>query len=80
MCKKTSAEAKAAELAGMRAFKSELDAQIADNKARRAVASMTETERKINAGLLREVDAAAAAAAAAGGAVGFAIPAIRRSP
>ena len=75
MCKKTSAEAKAAELAGMRAFKAELDTQIADNQARRAVASMTDTERKINAGLLREVEAAAA-----GGAGGFAIPAIRRSP
>lgn len=60
VCKKTGAEAKAAELAKMRAFKAELDAQIDDKQARRNASSMSETERKLNAKLLREAEAAAA--------------------
>ncbi|EFN54646.1 hypothetical protein CHLNCDRAFT_135206 [Chlorella variabilis] len=68
VCRKTAAEAKAAELAKMRAFKAELDQQITDNQARRSVAAMTETERKLNAELLREVEAAAS---------GGTIPALR---
>ncbi|PRW32605.1 flagellar associated [Chlorella sorokiniana] len=71
VCKKTEAAAKAAELAKMRAFKAELDTQIDDNQARRAVSAMSETERKLNAKLLREMEAAGAA----GG-----IPAVRGAP
>ncbi|KAL4432214.1 hypothetical protein ABPG77_005976 [Micractinium sp. CCAP 211/92] len=63
VCKKTGAEAKAAELAKMRAFKAELDAQIEDNQARRSASSMTDVERKLNAKLLREADAAIAGGA-----------------
>ncbi|KAI7839562.1 hypothetical protein COHA_006689 [Chlorella ohadii] len=85
VCKKTEAVAKAAELAKMRAFKAELDAQIDDNQARakwegrgamqrparRAVSAMSEVERKLNAKLLREMEAAGAAGA---------IPAVRGLP
>ncbi|KAL4421469.1 hypothetical protein ABPG75_010760 [Micractinium tetrahymenae] len=63
VCKKTGAEAKAAELARMRAFKADLDAQIEDNQARRHLSSMSDAERKLNAKLLREVEAAAAGGA-----------------
>lgn len=60
VCKKTGVEAKAAELAKMHTFKAELDAQIEDNQARRTASSMSDTERKLNAKLLREAEAAAA--------------------
>ncbi|KAI3423837.1 hypothetical protein D9Q98_009673 [Chlorella vulgaris] len=59
VCRKTEKAVKQAELVKMREFKAELDQQIADNQVRRSVAAMTETERKLNAKLLREVDAAA---------------------
>ncbi|KAL4855653.1 hypothetical protein ACK3TF_003744 [Chlorella vulgaris] len=59
VCRKTEKAVKLAELVKTRAFKAELDQQIADNQVRRSVAAMTETERKLNAKLLREVDAAA---------------------
>ena len=66
--KKAEAEAKAAELARMRAFKASLDAQIAENKARRAASSMSETERRLNAKLLREIEDKGAGAGAEKGA------------
>lgn len=40
VCKKTEAAAKATELAGMRAFKEQLDAQIADNQVARGGACL----------------------------------------
>lgn len=39
----------------MRGFKAALDAQIAENRARRAASTMSPTERALNAKLLREV-------------------------
>ena len=58
--KKESAAAKAAELGRMRAFKAQLDQQIAEERARReAAGAMSATERALNAKLLRSAEGGA---------------------